>query len=356
MSKLNTLFTALTLASCSSLEKSESTKMPDVQVNRLAELNRQIQSVGDLIWPGFGDFPRKIVLVDFRDQWALNIKRLSEFYRPVAVPGSLTPFVNMASWTRSFRDEHGVQHEKPRKFLANSYFPESTNNHFQETIFFLNTLEVFHSNGDNWSADDWVNISVHELFHNFQDSKFSYTQEILNAAFDRTFQKQNEDLEVRALLVRELNLLADAVCNENLKAKVALLKKVLGLRKVRWRIALKKFGADPAPGERFAVAIEGTARYAEEFAMAYVAQYQNDTLLKNDPFFENFSAYHKRSDKNFWCEQIRAFSKRKGEKFWYPMGFAYSLILDDLAPGWKESLYSSNKFFDSFFEKQLIIR
>jgi len=89
--------------------------------------------------------------------------------------------------------------------------------------------------------------------------------------------------------------------------------------------------------------------------MKMVNAYEKDTLLRDDPFFKEFRGFEPRSNKNFWCGRIENALNRKSEKFWYPLGFAYALILDDIAPGWKKEIFASPKFFDGIFEKSKFV-
>lgn len=349
LKKLIFIFVALVLNGCASspIKSFVSDKPTSLDVNRINEIYRIQESVGDQVWPGFGKAPFKFVLVGRTYQWAFNVDPLPNYYKVLELPPDLNKAVNSVAVTETYRDEFGEKKENSPETLYNSYSKEMTAGHFKHSIYLVKTLDEYHRDGDDQAVEEWIHISMHELFHTFQDQFVNYTPEFLHSIETTIKKKLRNDEGHIALLQPELALLAKASCSDSKPDIKKFMQKALKLRKKRWAYIQKNYDFNPAQWERYDAWAEGTAHYIEHMIMARVAQFEPKTLLKNDPYFRQFVSYSDESDTR-WCAEIGDVSKKS---YWYSLGFAYSLVLDKIQPEWKSEKPDKKMFFDSNFKK-----
>ena len=337
------------LSSCSTapIANSESEQLQSLDINRINEIFR-IQSIAAKdVWPGFEKAKFQFILVGQKNQWAINVDPLPAYYKVLPIPDSLSKEITSLAVSEKYRDEFGEKKTEAPEILYNSYSKEMTGLHFKHSIYFVKTLDEYHRMGDKQDAEEWIHISLHELFHTFQDQYVNYTPELLKAIIIPLKKSITKDVEHIELLKPEVELLAKAACSDSLSVTKKYLKSALKLRQKRWIFIEKKYHVKPDSWEQFDSWAEGTAHYVEHQIMSKMSLYKNDTLLVRDSFFGNFNEYNQENKKS-WCSSIASNNKKK---YWYSLGFSYSLILDKLMPSWKTKGFDNNLFFDAFFKK-----
>lgn len=335
--------------SCSTapVVNSESEQLQTLDINRINEIFR-IQSIAAKdVWPGFEKAKFRFVLVGQKYQWAFNVEPLPSYYKVMPIPNSLSKEITSLAVSEKYRDEFGEKQSEAPEILYSAYSKEMTGLHFKHSIYFVKTLDEYHRIGDKQDAEEWIHISLHELFHTFQDQYVNYTPELLRAITIPLKKSITKDVEHTELLKPEVELLAKAVCSNSSIETKKYLKSALKLRKKRWSFIEKKYHVKPAQWERFDSWAEGTAHYVEHQIMSKMSLYKNDTLLARDPFFSKFNEYTE-ENKTTWCSRIASNKKRS---YWYSIGFSYALILDKLMPNWKTKGFDNDLFFDAFFKK-----
>lgn len=351
----NILFATMILwfGSCSTAPvlNTESERLQSLDINRVNEIFR-IQSIAAKdIWPGFEKAKFRFILVGQKYQWAVNVDPMPSYYKALPIPESLNKEITSLGVTEKYRDEFGIKQSDAPEILYNSYSKEMTDLHFKHSIYLVKTLDEYHRMGDKQDVEEWVHISLHELFHTFQDQYINYTPELLKAIIIPLKKSITKDAEHTELLKPEVELLAKAACSESLKEIKMHLKTALQLRQKRWAFIEKKYSLKPERWERFDSWAEGTAHYVEHMIMSKMSLYKNDTLLVRDPFFSKFNEYTEENKTN-WCSRI---ASNKKKSYWYSLGFSYALILDRLMPDWKSKGFDNELFFDAFFKKLNII-
>lgn len=336
------------LSACSSLQKNPNVeKIPDEDIVRVNEIYRIQSIVAKEVWPGFEKAKFRFVMIGQKYQWAINIDPLPEYYNKIVVPKSFNSEVASIGVTEIYRNEIGKKFEEAPEVIYNASSKENTDLHYKHSVYFVKSLEEFHKIGDKQDAETWVHISLHELFHTFQDQYINYTPEFLNSTSVPIKKTLPDDVEHNKFLLSEVKLLAKAACSNSTKETKSFLNKALQLRKKRWNYVHKKYKISIEHWERFESWAEGTAHYVEHQIMARYPQFKQGTLLINDLYYSKFNEYTVESQDK-WCERIALHQKRK---YWYTLGFAYALILDKLLPDWKHGEFDNELFFDAFFKK-----
>lgn len=341
------------LASCTtaSVTNLEPEQLSSLEINRINELFRIQAIVGKEVWPGFEIEKFRFILVGQKNQWAINVEPLPSYYKALVVPESLNKQVTSLAVTEKYRNEFGEKLNEAPEILYNAYSKEMTGMHFNHSIYLVKTLDEYHRIGDKQAAEEWIHISLHELFHSFQDKYVNYTSDFLKAIVIPLKKSIVKDTEHTELLKPEVELLAKAACSTSIKETKKYLKHSLQLRKKRWLYIEKKYQVKPERWERYDSWAEGTAHYVEHQIMSRVSAYKNDTLLVGDPFFNKFNNYTE-ENKSTWCSRVASNKKRS---YWYSLGFSYALILDKLIPDWKTKDFDKNLFFDNLFKKLNLI-
>jgi hypothetical protein len=319
-------------------------ELSNEDVLRLQELARIRSLVGEEAWPGFGKEELGMVLVGSQNQWALDIDEPPKYYVKVGVPLNLHESVQTMSITKAFRDWRGELLPEAPASLYRAFSKEQTGNHYRQSVFFVKSLSEYHRTGDKMSSETWLHISLHELFHVYQDRYVKYTPEFMKAVDVPFKEKIRDDPEHEKLFEPELKLLAEAVCNPDAKKMKKQVKAAMKLRQKRWDYITKKYGMKPDTWERYDAWAEGTAYYVEHQIMSKWAQYAEQSLLLKDQAFEGFKDY-KYENKEAWCETVGM----KKKSYWYSLGFAYSLIMDRMDIAWKTKRPSA-QFFDGYFK------
>lgn len=335
-------------AACSSIPtKSSNNSLSSEDINRINEIYRIQSVVAKDVWPGFEKAVFRFVMVDETNQWAVNIDPMPEYYIKSNIPSSLSPNVISIGITEPYRDERGQKSTKAPDVIYSAYAKEHTDFHFKHSVYFVKTLNEYHRTGDKQDAETWIHISLHELFHTFQDHYIQYTPDFLTQTSSPLKKILPNDVDHNSFLISELKLLGKAACSDSPKEMKDFLQKSLQVRAKRWAYVYKKFNLSPDNWERFESWAEGTAHYVEHQVMAKYPLYKDGTLLVDDPYFSKFNEY-KTENQAKWCARIEAHQKRK---YWYTLGFAYSLILDKLVPDWKRGGFDNQLFFDAFFKE-----
>ena len=326
---------------------SASPSLSTIETSRIRELYRVWAIAGDQGWPGFNqsNFNLSFILIDQNSQWAVNVEPLPAEYVAVEIPQTLLPMIKGLAETQPYRNERGEKELNTPKEIHRSFPPEYTNFHFKHSIYFVTSIEGFQTEGQTITADDWIHISLHELFHNYQDRFVQYSPEFTKAISFPYWQQLREDHQFNGYVSSELKLLAQAACGNQKEQIRQDLKAALRIRNERWDYIEKRFGSSPKAWERYQVWAEGTAHYVEHKIMSHWPVYSTSSELSSDPYFKNYEAY-KSESLTTWCKDIASYS----HTYWYDVGFAYALILDKLEPTWKVKLPSSSLFFDAYFK------
>lgn len=319
--------------------------MGDQDIARIRELYRVWKFTGEKAWPGFNNekFDLSFILISKNLQWAVNVNPLPNYYTLVEIPDGLKGYLKSLAVTESYRNEFGEKLILPVE-MHRSLPAEYTKFHFKHSVYFVTTIEGFKTEGQTVTADDWVHISLHELFHNYQDQFVNYSPELSKVITISMAEELIKDRKHNDYLVSELQFLAKAACGKNKTEILNNVGRAFQIRSYRWDYVDRNFGFSLATWERYQTWAEGSAHYVEHKIMLMWPLYANNSELKSDPYFKNYEAYKSESQEK-WCYEIAGYSHR----YWYDLGFAYALILDKLDLPWKTRSPRQPLFFDGYF-------
>ena len=188
-------------------------------------------------------------------------------------------------------------------------------------------------------SDAYVAILAHESFHAYQAIAsydfFATAEEVMRVGNSYPW----DDAAQRAVWQKELDLLVDAA-KENSSTKAAELAcQFLAQREARR--TQSRLSPELVDFERRREWLEGLAKYSE-LAIGRMAAttpgYEPLPELKDDPKFNHYS-----TRVQFWSQQldqVRQILNSEGEVRFYYSGFAQAVLLDHLSPGWKNSAIS----------------
>lgn len=341
------LLLSIGLLSCSSSEKRTNPEIKKILLSEeiaLLDLAVDLQrEVAKEIWPGFFDFTTSVVYFTNDGQFLINPKgALPSEYRPTSSKGpSWSPEIyTTEDW---FAPDGSIfsHQEINTAYLANAFSSHQTNNHFEYSVFFLDSIGRFHFKGMSWNVDDWLSIFWHEVFHNYQDSLYKpelITNEVTDFSNIETFVQSEKFLgEIRKEL-KILNLALKA--NDAKKKRVLVCNKLIPMKIKRY----KSMPLKAVTSEQFYEISEGTARYIEE-RMSLAAgklliskETQNQYLLSNFQFFKKYAS----RNLSYYFDSIQNVSPQK--RYFYNTGFGLALLLDQIQPRWKDTAFQEKGF------------
>ena len=315
--------------------------------------SRLQERLGESVWPGFARFKTAVVMIGDHGQVLMGARaeNLPQYYRPYK--GKLPSWSGPSYYSYERIGPDGGRlspTEIKRDMIANAFSVEQTGRHYDESVFFVDTLQRFHMKGLKWSIEEWLSVYWHEVFHNFQSSDYRYD---LNDADSYDFSKIQpllSDADYLARVREEQKLVSAALKEKAVEAKRGLIcEKIVPMRAARFRRANAKVPGGGAPKtELFYESSEGTARYVEEMMSLAAGKLSDAEIaplaqgLDGFPGFTKFAKF-----KMATVEQLHVRVAHIGAKdrYYYQTGFALSLLLDQVQPGWKTKIFKTPSFF-----------
>ena len=202
------------------------------------------------------------------------------------------------------------------------------------------------------ASETYIGGLAHESFHAYQGITLP---EKLNAA-ERAYQWESVyPLEQDAFgeaWEKELDLLRKAVMASSLEESRDLAEQFLAVREERRQQAGLTYGA--LTYERTREWLEGMAKYSElslQRRAGADSEYRPLAALEEDPDFSDY-----RSRERYWKGQVNELQRmagRDGDIRFYYSGFAQGVLLDRFLPGWKEKLWSEDVWLEELLARSL---
>ena len=202
------------------------------------------------------------------------------------------------------------------------------------------------------ASETYIGGLAHESFHAFQ----GVHQPDRLAAAERAYQWENEyPLEQDAFgeaWEKELDLLMKAVLASSEEESRDLAAQFLTVREERRQQAGLSYGS--LTYERNREWLEGMAKYAELTLQRRAEadpDYRPLEALEEDPAFSDY-----RSRERYWNGQVKELQRmagRDGDIRFYYSGFAQGVLLDRFLPGWKERLWAEEIWLDELLAQAL---
>ncbi len=236
--------------------------------------------------------------------------------------------------------------------FSNSYSDtDSTAFYFRENVLLFQSFKLTRKFiPDINDIQDWSIMVIHELFHGYQRSfpeHQSYNRELeIPGGPDKFLGSYHQDLDWFSTSIERENELLKAIWIEDAEI-VNNLSKYDSLRTVRIDRVKKEFGVDIREVEDYEIMMEGHARYFESLCKRYLSENGSDasTLTEEDKLYvtDMFEGYDITADKGLY--------NIYNNRYYYPLGFNISMILEKHLPEYRETIYVSEHNFNSYLEE-----
>ena len=332
-----------TIIACASTQKSSQQRHLQADDILLLEAATRIQeAVGADVWPDFGAFKTAVLFQSADGQVLLNAVNPPSEFTPYF---HQTPYWGSPAFTtnglRAFDGNSLSKEEYQTGFFASAYSSTQTGQHFPFSVFVLDSIGQFHKKGNPWSVEDWMSIFWHEVFHNFQDTRYQTGFPSKEVSNFKNVKPLLGDEEYLRLIKSELKLVSDGLKAVPGETKKQILCKGLAKSRAKRALFLKaKKLTNSLKSEQFYETSEGTARYVEEMILLAAANYREiSKVTANIPSGPNFSDFKKYKERTLSDYYDRIKVLHPGERYFYQTGFSVALALDQLAPNWKSSVF-----------------
>jgi hypothetical protein len=205
----------------------------------------------------------------------------------------------------------------------------------------IDALIAFHpAFGPDTTTEEWMGVFVHEFFHTRQLLEPHFSQnfpDVITGALDRDalVALYESNVAYRAAVEQEYALLVAAAANPEMSGAEArsVLRKWANLHAKR-----QKLLRPPAQGEHLQRAdvvytyVEGVARYVENRFLVDAA-YHPAASVAGDPRFSRFNAHEHKGYEGMM-------SRKLGPRYFYALGMHLALLLDRIAPDWKQRVHA----------------
>jgi hypothetical protein len=201
------------------------------------------------------------------------------------------------------------------------------------------------------SSDFYISGLLHEAFHAYQGMM---APEKLAAAETSVRQSEAryiwEDKAFRAAWQTELDLLAKAVRADTPEEAATLAREFLIHREQR----RETLSTELLAYERHREWQEGLARYIELEIWRHAAttsDYEPVAAVQDDPDFKGYRTFGRRWSRE--VDQMRRMAGNRGDGRFYYSGMAQAVLLDRLAPDWKEHAFDDGVWLDLLLAEAL---
>jgi hypothetical protein len=327
---------------------------------RLAEFFHLQQTLGDSVWPGYGQANIPVIL--YNEEYAFLVGLVDPADGWQTVP-SQEP--QGTAWEIVPADTFGGQ-PYYRQRLVNDITPQAfVVRVSDEWVASMTTMQWMRIELANvirrdlpvglqpvfptWlmvnalvdSSDHHIALVAHESFHAFQGMVNEAKLAISETAVTHQNSYPTDDPDFQAAWQNELDLLAQALQTESETEKVELAAQFLVQRQERRQI----LSANHITYEQSREWEEGLAKYVELaiWRQPIITVTYMPTIVA-DSEFEAYQTFDK-----FWRREIAQMKRMAGDdgdgRFYYS-GMAQAFLLDQLLPGWKEQALDDGVYLD----------
>lgn len=200
-------------------------------------------------------------------------------------------------------------------------------------------------------SESYVTGVLHEAMHAYQGQRAPARL----AAAEQSSRKTSaaypwEEAALTEAWQKELDLLHQAMRATTQEESLQLAREFLHQREMRREAA--KLSDALIDYERCREWEEGIAKYAERMIYLLAHQtpaYQPLPEMDQDPEFQQYQGAQKKWDQE--VDQIRRMANDPGDGRFYYSGFAQAVLLDRLAPGWKDRLFDSGVWLEDLLRE-----
>ncbi len=307
------------------LGQSSAQQLPAADAVRVREFYRLAAVVQDKIWPHWSDTPAPLLLVTDG----------GEFLTHHPAP------------PKDFTKVGDDLYARPRQFPTN----------------LLATFPAFGppyvivigepANTASKTSSQWLITVMHEHFHQLQNSKPGYFEDVNKLGLSRgdnsgmwmlNYPFPYSDTSEQFAHLRNLLLAALAESDPQKFTKAA--QEYLSGRKAFFG----KLSADDHKYLGFQLWYEGIARYTEVRCAEAAAEYHATAEFVALPDYESFADYAAKKRRNTLDELREADIGKMKRIIVYPWGAAEGFLLDRIQPGWRDEYFAQPFSLDHFFQ------
>lgn len=201
------------------------------------------------------------------------------------------------------------------------------------------------------SSDHYISLLAHEAFHAYQGAVAPQRLAAAESTVGREESYPWDDAALETSWQAELDLLAAAVAAPPEEA-ADYARKFLRRRDERREAA--GLHAAQIDYERQREWLEGLARYVELalWREAGAADgYHPSAAIEGDPEFDGYTTYERRLSREI--DQIGRMADDEGDGRFYYSGYAQAVLLDRLAPNWKEKALEPDVFLETLLAQTI---
>jgi hypothetical protein len=347
-------------------------RLSEVEKARLAEAMHLRQSLGDTVWPGWGALDTPIIV--YNEDYAFLVGYAQPPAGWMRMPqreqrgGAWEPVPD-----DSFAGQVYYRQSLPDKYITPENFTALVGERWVVTMYTKEYAEIaFYAGfrGDlppplrsifpyrlAWrlimaDTDTYIAGLEHEAFHALQGSLAGARLAAAETANRSESRYPWDDRTLAQTWQREAGLLVKAVRAPSNGEVTDLVRQFLAERDGR-RSAVG-LSADLVDYERQREWLEGLAKYAE-LSIGRVAAstpgYAPVPAIASDPAFKRYTGAAR-----YWSGQIDEVTRtsgREGEVRFYYSGMAQAVLLDRLAPGWKQRAFDQGVMLEDLLREAI---
>jgi hypothetical protein len=333
--------------------------LDDLQKSRLAEFYHLQQTLGEKVWPGWGEV--EIPIIVYNEEYAFLIGYSDPPSGWIKMPqkeargGPWEPVSDdLLDGQTYYRQRLMDPNRSPEGFtvlVGDRWVTTFQTMEYSEISFYIDLRDELPPLvreiapykliykllvGD---SDVYITILAHESFHSYQAmvnlDTFSQAEEVMRLEGKYPWEEPIQQKYWQA----ELNLLALAAKEDDIIQAKELARQFLARREERR--SKTELNRELIDFERQREWLEGLAKYAELSIgriAAITLDYEWLPGMDLDPRFNNYL-----SRERFWTlqlDQVRNILNNAGEIRFYYSGFAQAVLLDKLLPEWKDKTFS----------------
>lgn len=341
-------------------------RLSQIELIRAHEIDHLRSSVGNQIWPGFGDQQIPIVLYNEAYVFLVGLQDPETGWKKV-------PFTKQMgrSWTYFASSTPYTYYRQP--IISSEQIPEAftvqIGDHYAASMTtktwtgikltklietelpaFLKPIFPYSLVRNKFNSDWHISAVIHEAFHAFQAKKVLERVRSAEASntFENSYPWKNPDF--RETWQKERFILGTILKTTNEKKFIELTQEWLLLREQR-----RKTFDDPklANYEQEREWLEGLGKYAE--VRSWILASDKDTYepieeMSSDPDFDHYNnGLNNRKNEIKQLQSDLNFS----ESIFYYTGWAQAEILDRLMPDWKEKAFEPNIYLDDLIRNAI---
>lgn len=339
---------------------------------RLAEYFHLRQSLGNAVWPGWGDVEQPVVLYNEQRVFLVGYPEPPDGW--LTVPGenlvgsAWQPMSDDDFWGETYYSQPlPASGETPQAFtvkVGDQWAASLTTKEWMQIAFpqemreqlppVIQQVFPYFLVSDLFigSSDQFISLIAHEAFHAYQGEMVPDRLAAAETAVRQADAYPWADEAHHAAWETELDLLHQAVSAETVAETAVLTEQFLAQRTKRREAA----GLSPEmiAYEKQREWLEGLAKYVEMEIWRQALQssdYQPVDMMVLDDDFEQYETFDKRWNQE--VDQIRRSANGEDTRFYYT-GMAQAAILDKLSPDWKAGAFAEDVFLETLLQEAVL--